>query len=160
MTGLLHRRAVALRRAAPPRRHWLTLPSGRSAFYGMRVAIHSGPREGKLGTVLRARSARQYEVMLDEGGCVTVLRSAVLAIDAMPPRPPRGESRRGPGRTIERRILALFAADPSLDRVVVYRTDSGRTCVRPWHEQEVGPGLIGVYARGVDPALVDEDLRP
>lgn len=110
------------------------------------------------GTLLRACSSRQFKVMLDEGGCVTVLRSAVLAIDAMPPRPPRGESRRGPGRTVERRILALFAADPPLDRVVVYRTDSGRTCVRPWREQEVGPGLIGVYTRGVEIERIAEDL--
>lgn len=135
------------------------LTAARSAFYGMRVSIHAGPRAGLTATVLRARSSRQYEVMLDEGGCVTVLRSAVLAIDAMPPRPPRGESRRGPGRTVERRILALFAADPSLDRVVVYRTDSGRTCVRPWREQEVGPGLIGVYTRGVEIERIAEDLR-
>lgn len=127
-------------------------------YAGMRVSIHAGRRAGMTGTVLRACSARQYEVILDGGGCARVLRTAVQTIGPVPERAPRSVVRGEAMRSVERRVAALFERDPALARIVIYRTDSGRTCVRPWHEQEVGPGLIGVYARGVDLAQVAEDL--
>lgn len=130
--------------------------NGRSAFYGMRVSIHSGPRAGKFGTVLRARSSRQFDVLLDGEGQITVLRSAVLQVGGPIVRGPRGEHR-GRYGSVSERVLRLFTLNPSLERVVVYRTDAGRTFVVPWREQEVGPGLVGVYARDVDPARVEED---
>lgn len=132
--------------------------ASRSTYFGMRVSIHAGLRAGMTGTVLRACSARQYEVILDGGGRARVLRTAVLPLGPVPERAPRGVVRGEVIGSVERRVEALFARDAALARVVVYRTDSGRTCVRPWREQEVGPGLIGVYARGVDLAKVAEDL--
>ena len=129
-----------------------------SAFHGQRVAIVAGPRAGLCGTVQRARSSRQFDVLLDEGGVVTVVRHGVERIGAPPTRPPRAECR-GRYGSVADRVQRLFRIDPSLERVVVWRTDSGRTWVAPWFGQEVGGALIGVYSRQVTLDQVTEDAR-
>lgn len=132
------------------------MPGRRSTVAGMRVIVRSGPREGCVGTVLKLKNGQQYIVRFDDGAERMVLRR--IAEPLSPPPAPRPEPRTQGGAPAER-VRELFERHPRLQHVVVYVTAQGRTFVAPWRNQDVGRGLVGVYARGVDPRLITEDLR-
>jgi hypothetical protein len=133
------------------------MPGRRSTVAGMRVIVRSGPREGCAGTVVKLKNGQQYLVRFDDGTERTVLRRIAQPLSG--PAPAARPEPRTRGGSPADRVRELFEQYPQLQRVVVYVTAAGRTFVAPWREQDVGPGLVGVYSRGVDPRMVMEDLR-
>lgn len=128
-----------------------------SRMHGARTAILDGSTRyaGLRGTILRKRSATQYDVALDDGRQVTVRRQycAILAY------PPRRERRRRASTYPKpaQRIAAMFQADSSLSSAYVVMSSDGRFFVYPGQPSGRGAALVGVYSRDADVAAIAED---
>ena len=129
---------------------------------GLRVLYVRGPNKGRGGVIVAAPSGNQFRVALDgspPGETTMCARTSVQVEGA--PAPAATPVREWPRPIAEAaaRVLNRFRADPTLDRLVVYRSPSGRVVARLWREQEVGPELVGVYTRDVTLQQLAEDLR-
>jgi hypothetical protein len=120
-------------------------------YAGRRIRITGGPRAGQEATIVRLHNGQHFEIELDCGSRHSVGRQLAEAIDGSELPAVRKPL------PVPERVAELLAF--GYPRVVVYRTNGGTVRVAPYRGQDVGPGLVGVYAQGVTTHDVEGDLR-